>query len=344
MIDDSQIGKRNKRGDWQPNKPAEYPPVFTWPAKPVAFLKWLITSYLFPWNFIYAGTSIIVWLYLTPSLSTMTNLEFGWASLILLRNAGITLFFYGAWHFRLYIQKKQGHAFKFNSKWPSKDNSAFLFRRQTPDNIIWTFVSGVPLWTAFEVLMLWAFSNGWIAFVSWEEHPWYCSIVMFFIPMFRDIHFYLVHRMLHWPPLYRWIHYLHHNNVNPGPWSGLSMHPGEHFFYFTCVLIHMIVPSHPLHAIFNLMHAGMSPAQGHLGYDKVVFEDGETIDTGAYTHYLHHKYFECNYADGVVPLDKWFGTFHDGSKEAQQKMDERFMQRASEVNKNNGVNEEKGNV
>ena len=41
-------------------------------------------------------------------------------------------------------------------------------------------------------------------------------------------------------------------------------------------------------------------------------------------HYLHHRYFECNYGAGldgaILPLDKWLGTFHDGSDEAQERM------------------------
>ena len=52
------------------------------------------------------------------------------------------------------------------------------------------------------------------------------------------------------------------------------------------------------------------------------------FDTHAYAHYLHHKYFEVNYADGSIPLDKWFGTFHDGSPEADEAMKKRFMKRA----------------
>jgi sterol desaturase/sphingolipid hydroxylase (fatty acid hydroxylase superfamily) len=47
-----------------------------------------------------------------------------------------------------------------------------------------------------------------------------------------------------------------------------------------------------------------------------------------YEHYLHHKFFECNYADGAIPIDKWFGTFHDGSKEAEIRMNKRYMDRA----------------
>lgn len=38
------------------------------------------------------------------------------------------------------------------------------------------------------------------------------------------------------------------------------------------------------------------------------------VPTGSYFHYLHHRYFECNYGESTLPLDKWFGTFHDGSE------------------------------
>jgi hypothetical protein len=30
-----------------------------------------------------------------------------------------------------------------------------------------------------------------------------------------------------------------------------------------------------------------------------------------------------------VPLDEWFGTFHDGSNEAQEAMNRRVLKRAS---------------
>ncbi len=105
------------------------------------------------------------------------------------------------------------------------------------------------------------------------------------------------------------------------------MHPVEHVLYFSCVLIHWIVPSHPLHAVFNLVHTGLSPAPGHVGFGKLVIGDAHAVETHSYAHYLHHKHYECNYADGVIPLDRWFGTFHDGSAEAQQRMERRFRER-----------------
>jgi hypothetical protein len=38
----------------------------------------------------------------------------------------------------------------------------------------------------------------------------------------------------------------------------------------------------------------------------------------------HHKYFECNYAlNGAVQMDKWIGSLHDGTPEADALMRER---------------------
>jgi sterol desaturase/sphingolipid hydroxylase (fatty acid hydroxylase superfamily) len=108
------------------------------------------------------------------------------------------------------------------------------------------------------------------------------------------------------------------------------MHPVEHLLYFSGALIWWIVPSHPLLAIFNLHYAGLGSVVGHIGFDKLTIgKDGKLFDTHAYAHQLHHKFFEVNYADGAIPLDKWFGTFHDGSPEADEAMKARRIARAT---------------
>jgi sterol desaturase/sphingolipid hydroxylase (fatty acid hydroxylase superfamily) len=334
-MDDSSYGKRDKRGNWTPFERIEYPPVFVWPPRPLGFLKWLfgVSGYILPWNLFFAAVAFAVWCFLTPTLETMKTFAPGWIAFILVRNAALVFLVFGFFHLRLYMRKAQGTMFKYNGKWLDRDNAAFLFRNQTIDNMIWTFASAVPIWTAYEVLTLWAFANGYISFLSWQAHPIYFGALVLLIPLLRELHFYLIHRLIHWPPLYRTVHKLHHNNVNPGPWSGLAMHPVEHLLYFSGVLIHWVVPSHPVHAIFHLVHAGLSPVPGHTGFDKVVLRDQSAVDTHCYAHYLHHKYFECNYADGAIPLDKWFGTFHDGSEESHEAMNRRFMAKAASKRK-----------
>ena len=41
-------------------------------------------------------------------------------------------------------------------------------------------------------------------------------------------------------------------------------------------------------------------------------------------HCLHHEKFGVNDGDGLIALDKWFGTFRDGSPEAEAGMLARF--------------------
>ena len=323
-MEDSTFGKRDKAGYWRPYRPLSYPMVFVWPVQPMAILKW-IPGYLLPWNSLYAVIGILFWLYLTPPLAAMQTLAWDWILFILARNVALVLAFFGAYHIRLYVQKAQGSNFKFNAKWPATGNKAFVFGSQIAENLFLTLVSGVTIWTAYEVLTLWLFANGLIPMLNWETNKLSFIALMLVIPLFRELHFYCVHRLIHWPPLYRWVHYLHHKNTNPGPWSGLSMHPVEHLLYFSAVILHWIVPSHPVHALYNLVHLGLAPAGGHTGYERIVVGSGHAFDSHCHAHYLHHRYFECNYADGSLPLDKWFGSFHDGTDAAQEAMNARFL-------------------
>eukprot|EP00540_Astrosyne_radiata_P022729 CAMPEP_0116867302 /NCGR_PEP_ID=MMETSP0418-20121206/26540_1 /TAXON_ID=1158023 /ORGANISM="Astrosyne radiata, Strain 13vi08-1A" /LENGTH=195 /DNA_ID=CAMNT_0004503095 /DNA_START=97 /DNA_END=684 /DNA_ORIENTATION=+ len=50
------------------------------------------------------------------------------------------------------------------------------------------------------------------------------------------------------------------------------------------------------------LHVVIAPGASHSG-----FEDHFSADL---YHYLHHRYYECNYG-AAIPLDTWFGTFRD---------------------------------
>ena len=79
--------------------------------------------------------------------------------------------------------------------------------------------------------------------------------------------------------------------------------------------------------------AGFGAVNGHIGFDRLELTGGTALESHAYLHYLHHKYFEVNYGgDGLIPLDKWLGTWHDGSKEGQAQMDARFAEKVARLN------------
>jgi sterol desaturase/sphingolipid hydroxylase (fatty acid hydroxylase superfamily) len=230
------------------------------------------------------------------------------------------LLVFGGWHFRFYILRAQGNKFSFNKRTPQAKNRKFLFGNQVYDNMFYSILSGCTIWTGYEIITMWAFANDLIPFLDWASNPIWFVILFLAIPLFRDAHFYIVHRILHNRFLYKHVHALHHKNVDIGPWSGLAMHPFEHLLYFSGVLVHWVVLSHPIHAILHVQATGLTPALGHLGFDKYLLAGDKPLTLGQrYFHYLHHKYFECNYGgDGTVPMDKWFNSFHDGSEESNQ--------------------------
>ena len=70
----------------------------------------------------------------------------------------------------------------------------------------------------------------------------------------------------------------------------------------------------------NAQHAAFTPAQGHVGFDKIEVKGSAKMPAASFFHQLHHRYFECNYGENDFPFDYWFGTFHDGSAEAHASM------------------------
>ena len=326
---ESTLGTRDADGDWRPPYVLETPAPLAWPPRPLAVVKWLFgwPGYLWPWNAFFFAFPLVSWFFLTPALASMQTFELWWIAVIFGRNLGLTVVLYSAWHLWFYVLKVQGTDTKYTLRPLARNNKTFTFNNQLYDNIFWCLASGVTIWTAYEVVTLWAFANGLLPFIELRTNPVWFVVFMALIPAIRELHFYLVHRLLHWRPLYELAHKLHHRNVNVGPWSGMSMHPVEHVLYFSGVLLHWIVPSHPLHAMFHLHHTGLSAPQGHHGFERFGVE-GKGVSFGAYGHYLHHKYFECNYGgDGLPVFDMLFGTFHDGSDEATQRMNKRLAER-----------------
>jgi sterol desaturase/sphingolipid hydroxylase (fatty acid hydroxylase superfamily) len=332
-MDDLQYGTRDKRGDWTPNEPLATGPLFAFPPKPLAILNWL-PGYFLPWNALLFGAALVTWNWLTPSPETTKFLAPGWIIYILLRNMAAVFLFYGAFELRLYMRRKQSAQFKYNAKWPSENASdVFMFSSQNIDNMIRGFGTGVPIWTAYEVLFLWLFSNGWMPWLNFTSSMAWLVCLGLVVPLIHEFHFYCIHRLIHIPILYKWIHSVHHNSVNPSPWSSLSMHPIEHLLYWSGTLVHLVFPSHPLLALYHLQLAAFGAVIGHVGFDKIVAGDDKSMDTHAYAHYLHHKHFEVNFADGGIPLDKWFGTWHDGTKEGEALMTARYTKKVARVNK-----------
>ena len=308
-------GPRNAKGEWRPAYPVKYAPILVWPPRPVALLKWFVNwpGFMWPRNLVLLGITALVWFFTEPNLARCVEFKWDWLLQIWARNFALTWLVYGSYHFYLYTLRGEGTKGKYDVRWPARNSRVFLFRDQVLDNIFWTAGIAVLIWTAYEAVGLWLFANHYIPTLTYAKHPVLFVAWLLLIPFWREFHFYWIHRFIHWKPLYRFVHYLHHKNVNPIPWSGMAMHPVETLLYLSVVTIHWVVPSHPFHFLFNLLHTALSPVCGHHGFEGPILEG--TWPTGSYFHYLHHRYFECNYGESTLPLDKWFGTFRDGLPE-----------------------------
>jgi sterol desaturase/sphingolipid hydroxylase (fatty acid hydroxylase superfamily) len=297
--------ERNASGEWRPEQPIKLAPINDWPLKPVKLAKWAFgwPGFMWPYNALWLAVTVATWLWLTPSLAAMQTIEAWWV----------------------------GETYRFTLKPFIKGARHFLFRDQVRDNMLRTLAVAVPVITAYEVATYWLFANGFLGLFSVGDSPyvfWGWFVVMILAaPFIHSVHFYLGHRLLHVKWWYKHFHALHHRNVEVGPWSGLAMHPVEHLIYFSTIVVPWLLALHPVNALYQLHLAAFLPALSHSGYDKLKVGSKLEIDAGAHFHYLHHKYFECNYGGSLLPLDKMLGTFHDGTAAGHASLRQRIRER-----------------
>ena len=306
--------------NYHPPIPIDNNPLFSWP------IRWkdTLTYYRDSWLVLSEGTifvllAILSWHLLSPNMETAMSLHWSWVGGIWLRNFLVLLVVAGVLHYYFFARKKQGTDLKYVPSFMSK-GSRFLFNNQLLDNMFYALVSGVLIWSCFEVLMVWAMANGYVQMITFQDHPIWFILALPLIYIWIAFHFYCVHRLLHIKFLYDRVHALHHRNIATGPFSGVSMHPVEHLFYFSSVLIHLIVPTHPVHIIFHLYSLSLGAVFGHTGFDALLVKNKKRLAIGHFHHQLHHRYFDCNYGSVDMPWDKWFGTFHDGSPNAMSQI------------------------
>ena len=307
-----------------PEVPIAVSPFFSWPPEPRRMVQWVAARWLrLAENSILVVVALVTWAWFQPSLETTKTLSIDWIALIWLRNIVLMSLVAGGLHWFFYMRRAQGQRLKFDPRELMVKGRQFTFGGQVRDNMFWSLVSGVGFWTAYEVLMFWLMGNGWIPVLAWADSPVWFVLVFLLTPVWISFHFYWVHRALHWGPLYKLAHALHHRNVNVGPWSGLSMHPVEHLIFFSSILVHCIVPAHPLHILFHMQHQSLTAATSHTGYEDLLVKDRKQLALGTFHHQMHHRYFEVNYGNLEMPWDKWFGTFHDGTVAAHEALKHR---------------------
>jgi sterol desaturase/sphingolipid hydroxylase (fatty acid hydroxylase superfamily) len=298
-----------------PELPLRVNPLFERPLVLGAVLRWYVGAWIpVTVNLAIVGLSVLIWLRFSPTLTEAVTPGL-WMLEVLLRNAVILIAVAGSLHWWFHGAEMQGKAQKYDPRPYPRKGRMFTAGHQLRDNVIWALGSGVTIWSAYECLFWLGLGQGWVKPMTISGNPVWFVAFFLLLPIWESFHFYWIHRLLHTKPFYRF-HALHHRNTDIGPWSGLSMHPVEHVLFFGSVLIHLVLPTHPLHLIFHLQFYGLFATITHTGHEGLWVKGAKRLHLGNFHHQMHHRYFEVNYGTLEIPWDVFFGTFHDGTPEA----------------------------
>lgn len=133
--------------------------------------------------------------------------------------------------------------------------------------------------------------------------------------LIHDTYFYWMHRFMHLPVVFNYVHLVHHKSTNPTPWASYSFHFLESLLETAIIpIIAFTLPVHKSALILFLLLQLIYNVYGHLGFElyprnfsKSVV--GKWINTSV-AHNMHHKYFTGNYGLYFLFWDRWMGTLN----------------------------------
>jgi Delta7-sterol 5-desaturase len=133
--------------------------------------------------------------------------------------------------------------------------------------------------------------------------------------LLHDAYFYWMHRAMHSPRLYRLLHRVHHESVNPTPLAAFSFHPLEALLEFGWILpLALVLPIHQTAFLFLSLWSMVWNIVGHLGYE--LFPAGFTrhwfwgwFNTSTH-HNMHHQRVSSNYGLYFNIWDRLMDTNH----------------------------------
>ena len=185
---------------------------------------------------------------------------------------------------------------------------------QKMKEIMWSGISSV-LFGIIGVLMIMAWQKGYTAiYVDWVEYPlWYIPFSFVGALFVHETYYYWIHRWLHHPKIYKFVHRVHHESVSTSVWTSFSFHPIESVLQAIIIpLMVMIVPMHLSVMLVLLMIMTLSAIINHAGVE--IFPSSWRRNAvmkwfiGSTHHDLHHRRFTKNYGLYFTFWDIWMDT------------------------------------
>ena len=215
----------------------------------------------------------------------------------------------GAIFLFFYVWKKQKYWYlKIQQRFPGKEHII----REIKYSFFTVVIFGVVI-----MEVMWA-SNHHLTLlyrpIDKYGYPYYFLSIVLMIVV-HDAYFYWTHRLLHWKPLFKHVHLVHHLSINPTPFSAYAFHPVEALFEISIIpIIVFTIPYHVTALYFFSAYTLIMNVAGHMGYEffpkgfasHKIFKWHNT----ATNHNMHHRFVKCNYGLYFNIWDRVMKTNH----------------------------------
>lgn len=177
-------------------------------------------------------------------------------------------------------------------------------------------ITSLVIFTGMGYVIYLLFHSGhtFIYFDIYEYGIFYFVLSVVLMMIFHDMYFYWTHRLLHLPGWYQKIHFVHHQSVNPSPFTSLSFHPVEAIIQAAILpLIVIIIPAHPFSIFIFLIFMVYKNVRGHAGYEFTSSTERQKkrkwLLSYSIDHNQHHLYGRGNYGLYFNLWDRLMHTF-----------------------------------
>lgn len=186
----------------------------------------------------------------------------------------------------------------------------FPKKKKIYQELFYSCISIVIL-SSFGLLLFYARQGGYtLIYSDISEYGWlYFWLSIPLLLMIHDTYFYWLHRFMHLPQIYPWVHRVHHYSHNPSPWTSFSFHPLEGILEYGFVFVVFLIPFHGLALLFFATYSIVVNVLGHLGYEVFPRWASRWHNTSTH-HNMHHQYVKCNYGLYFSFWDRVMGTHH----------------------------------
>jgi Delta7-sterol 5-desaturase len=146
-----------------------------------------------------------------------------------------------------------------------------------------------------------------------SEHALWVALIGFPLMLFfNDMWFYWMHRLMHHPRIYRYIHAEHHRSINVNPLTSYSFHFAEPLLLTLWIVpFVMIVPLYAPVVGLVQFYGIYDNVKSHLGYEIYPRWLNRSplrwLSTSTY-HNLHHTKYHGNYGLHFRFWDRLMGT------------------------------------